>query len=212
MIGHHDPLVQHVPAFVKMPQCVGNKIGNLRPSQMTSARAPVKIAFNLAAKIARDFFLGIVDGLAAAFKMLESTQPFSLFPFEVQQYFSRQRIGQTKRHEVGRALAFHMREVAARVNARAKWILNFGLCTTGTQLMTRSLQARTRLVSSHELHNPRMTIRFKKSQRDPTPVAQVSKPAVSPISKSAPRPRCDGLRGGKPAIQQRSKSALRGLR
>src|SRR5438034_7830809 len=51
--------------------CVSNEIGNLWLAQMTSAHAPVKIAFNLVAKVARDFFLGIVDGLAAAFKMLE---------------------------------------------------------------------------------------------------------------------------------------------
>jgi len=40
-------------------------------------------------------------------------------------------------------------------------------------------------------------------------VAQVSKPAVSPISKSAKTWSCDGRRVGKPAIQQTGKSALR---
>jgi hypothetical protein len=40
-------------------------------------------------------------------------------------------------------------------------------------------------------------------------VAQVSKPAVSPISKSAGRARSNDLRVWKPAIQQTWKSALR---
>ena len=41
-------------------------------------------------------------------------------------------------------------------------------------------------------------------------VAQVSKPAVSPISKSADRPSAEDLRVWKPTIQQTGKSALRG--
>jgi hypothetical protein len=43
-------------------------------------------------------------------------------------------------------------------------------------------------------------------------VAQVSKPAVSPISKSAWRAMSCGLRVWKPAIQQTWKSALQALR
>src|SRR5437660_1460001 len=43
-------------------------------------------------------------------------------------------------------------------------------------------------------------------------VAQVSKPAVSPISKSAARVMSCGSRVWKPAIQQTGKSALRALR
>src|SRR5213080_1686385 len=43
-------------------------------------------------------------------------------------------------------------------------------------------------------------------------VAQVSKPAVSPISKSATRVMSRGSRVWKPATQQTGKSALRALR
>src|SRR5947207_1634106 len=87
------------------------------PAQMTRARAPVKIAFNFAAKVARDFFFGIVDGVPAAFEIVQPAQPFGLFTLEVQEHFLWQRIGQTKRDEVGCALAFHVRQVATRVNA-----------------------------------------------------------------------------------------------
>jgi hypothetical protein len=49
-------------------------------------------------------------------------------------------------------------------------------------------------------------------QRPPAGVAQVSKPAVSPTSKSAERPPSCHLRVWKPATQQTWKSALLGLR
>jgi hypothetical protein len=106
---------------------------------------------------------------------------FSLFPFEVQQYFFRQRIGQAKRHEVGRTLAFHMRQVTARVNARAKWILNFVLCTSGTQLMTRSLQAGVRLVQGKALRGRRLPDCAKKASA-PSLGSAGFQPAVSPTS------------------------------
>jgi hypothetical protein len=49
-------------------------------------------------------------------------------------------------------------------------------------------------------------------QRPPAFVAQVSKPAVSPTSKSAECPKSCNLRVWKPATQQTWKSALLGLR
>jgi uracil-DNA glycosylase family 4 len=52
------------------------------------------------------------------------------------------------------------------------------------------------------------TLRKLSQSPTPSPVAQVSKPAVSPISKSASGPNADEMQAGKPAIQHTEKSAL----
>ncbi len=65
---------------------------------------------------------------------------------------------------------------------------------------------------------PVIITRFRYAGRRPPFVAQVSKPAVSPISKSAARasfearPTANAARVWKPATQQTWKSALHGLR
>src|ERR1039458_4098206 len=102
---------------------------------MTNARATVKIAFDLAAKVARNFFFGIV----------EPAQAFGLFALKIQQDFLGQRIGQAKRDKVGSPFALDVRQVTARVNAGAKRVGGFILRSTGAELDRKS----KRLNSSH---------------------------------------------------------------
>src|SRR6266480_1923854 len=51
VIWHHNPIVQQIPAPVKVSQRVRDEIGNVGPTQVTGAHASVKIAFYHAAKV-----------------------------------------------------------------------------------------------------------------------------------------------------------------
>src|ERR1035441_5915329 len=172
---------------------------------MTSARATVKIAFNLAAKVARNVFFGIH----------EPTQAFGLFALKIQQHFLGQRIGQAKRDKVGSPFALDVRQVTTRVNAGAKPVGGFILRSAGTELMIGAFQAGIRLVWSASRHVRSVANWPVKGQRNASFVARTSKSAVSPISQSAERGRvervglADGARVWKPAIQQTRRSALR---
>ena len=98
---------------------------------------------------------------------------------------------------------FDVRQITARVNAGTKRIGRCVYDSAGAELMARSFQAWIRFVGFWRLHEQTLAHWLNKGQRN---VAQFSKTAVSPISKSAPR-----LRVGKPATQQTWKSALQSV-
>jgi len=188
MVGHHNPLVKQIPAFVKVPQRIGNQISDVRSAQMTGACATVKIAFNPALKVASNFFFRVIDGFASLCKVVQSSQSLRFFPPKLQQRFLWQRIGQAKRDKVRGAFALHMWKVAPCVNACAKCIWRFALHATGSKLVTRSLQTWIRFFRFVGLHSARIASRIPSVEHRANDIAQVSKPAVSPISKSAGRP------------------------
>jgi hypothetical protein len=187
VIGHHNPFVQQIPALVKVPHRAGNKIGNIRPAQMTSSRTTIKIALNFALKVTRDFFLGIVNGFAPFGEVVQPAQSPGLLSFKLHQHFLGQRVRQAESDEIRSTLLFHMRKVAACVNARALRIYGPFLRSAGPQLMARPLQAGVRFIRFVRLHSRSLAECVEKGERGERFVAQVFQPAVSPISKSAGR-------------------------
>ena len=183
VVGHYNPFMQQISALMKVSHRVSNKISDVGPAQVTSASALIKIAFHLAAKVARDFFFRIVNGFASLCDIVQSPQTFRLFVFKFQQHLLGQRVSQTKHNKIGSSFALHMRQVPACVNARAKWAGSFVPRTAGAELMTRPLQAKIRLVRCVRLHG---------------------KTVMDWIA--------EGERAWKPATQQTWKSALLALR
>ena len=213
MIGHHDPFMQEIPARMKATQGVRDEIRDVRPAQVTGTRAPVKIAFDFAVKIARNFFLGIVDGFAALGEIVQPSEAFGLFTFKAQQDFFGQRIGQAKRDEVGSPFAFDVRQVPARVNAGAKRMGGFIVCAAGAELMAGAFQAGIRFVRFAGLHGARLidwagagNIRTPLSERRGSAGFQTGCVADFQVGRRA---YADGTRVGKPAIQQTRRSAVR---
>ena len=113
VIGHHHPLVEQIPALVKMPHRVRHETGDVRSPQMARASTTVQIPFYAAAKITRDILFGIGDGLSSSGKVIQSAQPFGLFALKFQQHLLGQGVGQTKRDEVRSPFALHVREVTS---------------------------------------------------------------------------------------------------
>jgi hypothetical protein len=209
VVGHHYPFLQQIPVLVKVPHCDGDEFSNVRPSKVAGASASVEVAFDLAAKVTRDFFSGIIDLFAALRKVVQPAQSFRLFPLKLQHDIRGQRISQTKRDKVGSTFAFHMRKISAIVNSGAQWIRCVSLHAARTQLITRALPAWIRLVKTCLAeHGARLTGEFRIVERGCGGVSQVSKPAVSPISKSARLSSSHGAQVWKPAIRQTWKSAL----
>jgi hypothetical protein len=178
VVGHYNPFMQQIPALMKVSHRVSDKISDVGPAQVTSARALIKIAFHLAAKVARDFFFGIVNGFASLCEIVQSPQAFCLFVFKFQQHLLGQRVSQAKRNKIGSPFALHMRQVPARVNARAKRTGSFVPCSAGAELMVSPLQAGIRLVRCMRLHGRTVMNWIAEGER-------VWKPATQQTWKSA---------------------------
>src|SRR2546427_5925834 len=112
---------------------------------MASTRSLIKVALDLATKITRDILFGVADVLTSLCQIPQSTKPFALFAFKLQQYFLGQRIRQTKRHEVGGAFPLDVWQIAACVNARAERAGRLVSHSAYAELMARALQAGIRL-------------------------------------------------------------------
>jgi hypothetical protein len=164
LVPRFQNVAQQIPAVVKMPHRVGDDLGNIRSAQMTSTRTAIQVALNFSAKVARDFFFGVVNGFTSLRKIVQATHSFRFFPLELQPDFLGQRVGQSKRDKVGSAFALYMRKVAPVVNAGAKWIGGFTPHSAGANLMARALQARIRLIGFVGLQGGRLAKRVDKSE------------------------------------------------
>jgi hypothetical protein len=183
VVRHYNPFMQQIPALMKVSHRVSHKISDVGPAQVTSAHALIKIAFHLAAKVARDFFFGIVYDFTSFCESVQSPQAFCFFKFKFQQHLPGQRVSQTKRNKIGRPFALHMRQIPACVKARAQRVGGFVPCSAGAKLTARPLQAGIRRVRCVRLH---------------------VKTVINWIA--------EGERVWKPATQQTWKSALLALR
>ena len=178
VVGHDNPFMQQIPALMKVSHRASDQISDVGPAQVTCARALVKIAFHLAAKIARDFFCGIVNGFASLCEVIQSSQAFRLFVFKSQQNLPGQRVGQAKRNEIGSSFALYMWQIPARVNARAKRIGSLVFRSTGAELMARTLQTGIRLMRCVRRHGKTVMDWIAEGER-------VWKPAIQQTWKSA---------------------------
>ena len=107
----------------------------------------------------------------------------------------------------------HGAEIAWLINWRKEQIIIYTVDSveclakpSGVQLAAQSSPALSASCAGFQGVRP---LRRSLSHRRPRTVAQVSKPAVSPISKSAARPTSRAGPVWKPAIQQTRRSALR---
>ena len=178
VVGHDNPFMQQIPAFMEVSHRVSDQISDVSPAQVTSPRALIKIAFHLTAKVACNFFFGIVNGFASLCEIVQSPQTFRLFVFKFQQHLLGQGVRQTKCNKIGSSLVLHMRQVPARVNARTKRAGSFVPRTAGAELMARSLQAKIRLVRCVRLHGKTVMDWIAEGER-------VWKPAIQQTWKSA---------------------------
>jgi hypothetical protein len=178
VVGHDNPFMQQIPAFMKVSHRVSNQISDVSPAQVTSPGALIKVAFHFAAKVARDFFFGIVNSFASFYEIIQSPQAFRLFVFKFKQNLPGQRVGQAKCNEIGSSFALHMRQIPARVNARAKQTGSFFPCSAGAELMARPLQSGIRLMHCLRLHDKTVMDWIAEGER-------VWKPATQQTWKSA---------------------------
>ncbi len=183
VIGHHHPVIKHVTLLVEKSHRPGDQFGNLRSPQVAGTRAPIEVAFNLSSQIAGNFYFGFSYFFASRLRRLNAAQALGPFLFKPQQDLLGQRIGQPNGDEVGSPFAFDVRQITARMNARAQRIRCVGRNTVGSQRVAGALQSGVGFTRNGRLHGPKLCL-----------VPQTSKSAVSRISKSARRGKFGALR------------------
>jgi hypothetical protein len=84
MVGHDHPFIEQVMLFVKMPQCPGDHVRNVRPLEVTLAHAAIEVSLELPLKLSINLFARV------GFALAKPTNLFRLLPFEFEQHFLRQ--------------------------------------------------------------------------------------------------------------------------
>ncbi len=216
MVGHDHPLMQQIALLVKVPHGTGHQFSDLRMPQMTSAHSLIQKTLHLTAKVPGNDFRGIARCRPG---FVQLTQAIGLFLFKAQQHIPRQGIRQAKGDKIRSALALYVRQITAGMNAGPKRVDRL-FDTVSPQLMAHAIQTWIGILRHNGLHGGNLAKLSRKGEHYAFGVAQVSKPAVSPVSKPAGRESsrrvrtwanhgfAQGTQASKPAIQQIWKSAL----
>ncbi len=85
VVGHYNPIMQNIPAFVKVSHGRDNEISYIWPPQMTAACTTVQMTLKRTIKIARNSFFRIINFFSARREAFEAPQALRFFSLQFQQ-------------------------------------------------------------------------------------------------------------------------------
>ena len=176
VIGHDHPVIKHIPLLVEEAQGTADQVGDVRPTQVTGTNALIEVTLDFSAQLFSGLRFGGRNLFAARLRRGKVAHGFGFFPFKAQQNPFGQRIRQSKRNKVRCPLAFHMRQIASRVDAGPHRVRCIRRNPIGSQRVASAFQPGVGFIGCWRLHGPEIN-----------PVPQTSKSAVSQVSKPAGR-------------------------